>query len=190
MSIKFYISDIPPIRRPGLQLLLLRCMLMCLLLPVTAWAQEASEGPAQALEPIPMASSCKIEINNATDNFEIGRVNDTIRILTPCLENDDIEKDDRVEMYRLLALSHLAKRDSARAYSYVQDLLKNNRRFKSRSVEDDPQFQAWVEELRPKWHERWLWRGVMAGGVAGAVLGYRAVTADDRPLPFPPTGPQ
>ena len=140
--------------------------------------------------PVRAQDNCEADINKASDNFEIGRANDVIRLLDDCLENKNIGREDRVEMYRLLALSHLAKRDSTMAFSFVQTLIKTNSRFKSRSITDDPQFQAWVDELRPQWHERWLWRGVVVGGVTGAIFGYRALTAEDKPLPFPPTGPQ
>ena len=135
-------------------------------------------------------NNCKVEINNASDNFEIGRANDVIRLLNPCLENKSVEKADRVEMYRLLSLSYLAKRDSAIAFGYVEDLINTNSRFKSRTITDDPQFKFWVDQLRPKWHERWIWRSAVVGGVAGAIIGYRALTAEDDPLPLPPTGPQ
>ncbi|MFK7847426.1 MAG: hypothetical protein AB8G77_19195 [Rhodothermales bacterium] len=135
-------------------------------------------------------NNCKVEINNASDNFEIGRANDVIRLLDACLDNKFVEKDDRVEMYRLLSLSYLAKRDSAVAFGYVEDLLKTNSRYKSRTITDDPQFKFWVDQLRPKWHERWIWRSAVVGGVAGAILGYRVLTAEDKPLPLPPTGPQ
>lgn len=140
--------------------------------------------------PVFAQSLCKVQINNAADNFEIGRADDVIRLLDPCLENKEVEKDDRVEMYRLLSLSYLAKRDSATAFNYVKDLIKTNSRFKSRTITDDPQFQQWVNELRPRWHQRWLWRGVIAGGFAGTYLGVRALTAEDEPLPFPPANPQ
>ena len=140
--------------------------------------------------PVRAQDNCKADINKASDNFEIGRADDVIRLLDHCQENKNIEKADRVEMYRLLALSHLAKRDSTTAYTYVQSLIKTHSRFRSRTITDDPQFQAWVDELRPQWHERWLWRGVMVGGATGAILGYRALTAEDKPLPFPPMGPQ
>ena len=135
-------------------------------------------------------NNCKVEINNAADNFEFGRADDVIRLLDPCLENREIEKDDRVEMYRLLSLSYLAKRDSATAYSFVQSLIKTNRRFKSRTITDDPQFKAWVDELRPKWHQRWIWRSAIAGGFAGTFFAVRALTMDEDPLPLPPSGPQ
>ncbi len=135
-------------------------------------------------------TNCKVQINNAADNFEIGRADDVIRLLDPCLENALIEKDDRVEMYRLLSLSYLVKRDSVTAFGYVKDLINTNSRFKSRTITDDPQFKQWVQELRPKWHERWLWRGVVAGGLAGTYFGVRALTAQDEPLPFPPSNPQ
>ncbi len=158
------------------------------ILPIACWLCILLIG--MLATPALAQDNCKVQINSAADNFEIGRADDVIRLLDPCLENDDIEKDDRVEMYRLLSLSYLAKRDSVTAYSFVETLIKTNRRFKSRTITDDPQFKVWVDELRPKWHQRWIWRGAIAGGLAGTVFGIRALTMEDDPLPLPPSGPQ
>lgn len=149
---------------------------------------------AQDSTQVRAVENCRNAISlEATRNFNQGRADDVFEALAPCLDQRGLNKGSRIDMYRLLAISHLTKEtevNDSLAVVYVKSLLKIRKNYRSSSQEDGERFKSLLEEHRLKWYQRPIWLGSIAAGVTGSVIAYRAITAEDDPLPLPPAGPQ
>ena len=151
-------------------------------------------GPAHAQAPPADAGpACDDALLDAADRYyDLGRFDEAIAALTPCLpgrprsgEPHFRTRSRATSALRLVALSHLARREPETAKRWVEQLMKLDRRYSYDEAEDPLYFQVLVEELRPPiWYQK---RWVQAGGalVVGAAIGYFAFRPEPQALPHP-----
>lgn len=129
---------------------------------------------------------------DARRHYELGRFQETIRTLRPCMPDGFDNLRDRVRANHLMAVSFIATDypDSARVY--VKAILKINPRYQADLDDGDPQLLAEMLETERPSRRKWLW-GLAGGALVGAgVLTYIVIdNATDKPgqLPDPPAFP-
>ena len=141
------------------------------------------------------ADPCQDVLEAARKAYAVARFEQTVRLLKEekgdCLQDQRLDKADRVRAYRLLALSHLelsAEDEPIRALvgqildiqSHYQPEPGDNQRFAALIKAEGQQRLA---HQRRKW---WLWGGAAAllGGAGAYVL-----LQDPKDLPGPPAFP-
>jgi len=103
----------------------------------------AAASPAQAQE------KCDTAIPDAEKKYNAGRFDEAISILENCLPGDFTEKD-RGEAYRVLALAYVGKDYLEQAREAVKKLLELVPDWEPDPIQDPPQFQRMVEEMKQK----------------------------------------
>lgn len=133
---------------------------------------------------------------SATNQYETGHFDDSVKELRPCLPDGFSEKDERVSAYRLLALNYIVTDSLDEARTSIRQLLKTDSGYEADPENDPPQFAAMIEAEKPPWYT-FMWQGSSAGRWAGrvAVVGTAVavpllLTVTNEPaLPGPPALP-
>lgn len=117
----------------GLQLL--SYFLFLLLIPTWVLGQDECDNP----------------INEASKQFEAGRLNETISILESCIDNKNTN-EEKIAAYHLLAMSYLSLNETDRAEEYVIKLLNLKPNYQKYPNIDPPEFSRLVNdfEIFPK----------------------------------------
>jgi hypothetical protein len=129
-------------------------------------------------------------LREANDRYTIGQFADAFRILRPCVPNGFESRTNKVQAFRLLALSSIASDSLETARLYVRDLLRADSRFRPDPLVEPPLFTDMVRDLKPKWYT-WPWKGRRwyhwAGRVAivGVAVGVPLLLRDDPLAPLP-----
>ena len=125
----------------------------------------SAASPALAQEP----PNCLVEAENSFRNMRLSK---TIEVLNACREAEwpRLDLDQRIAAFRLLSLSHFARREPQLAEEAVRGLLAENRRYQPDPLRDPQFFKGYVRKLRPR---RWYQR--RDAQVAGALLVASAV---------------
>ena len=155
---------------------------------------------------------CEKELREADQNYRIGRFNESIDLLTRCLNKKAVSKEEKMRAYRLLGLAFIAKDYEKQARNAVTKLLELVPNYESDPIQDPPPFTKLVEEVReqiqtpaveqppklvvpPVRQEKkgggmkWLLIGGV-GLVAGGVVAFLVSGGDGpNPLPVPPDLP-
>ena len=103
----------------------------------------AAASPAQAQE------KCDTAIPDAEKKYNAGRFDEAISILENCLPGGFTEKE-RGKGYRVLALSYVGKDYLEQARMAVKKLLELVPDWEPDPIQDPPQFQRMVEEMKQK----------------------------------------
>ena len=101
----------------------------------------AAASPAQVRE------KCDTAIPDAEQKYNTGRFDEAISILENCLPGDFTEKK-RGEAYRVLALAYVGKDYLEQARKAVKKLLELVPDWEPDPIQDPPQFQRMVEEMK------------------------------------------
>lgn len=101
-----------------------------LILPVSAWAQECSD----------------VSLNEARKSYDIGRFSEVVRSLRPCIQHGFNEKQ-KVEAYRLLAMTHIAVDSTEQAAIETGFLLQISPNYEA-NLFDPPAFIKMVNSMK------------------------------------------
>ena len=103
----------------------------------------AAASPAQAQE------KCDTAIPDAEKKYNAGRFDEAISILENCLPGGFTEKE-RGKAYRIIALAYVGKDYLEQARKAVKKLLELVPDWEPDPIQDPPQFQRMVEEMKQK----------------------------------------
>lgn len=129
------------------------------------------------------------KLQEAGRAYDLGRFEEVVWRLRPCLENSFSSKEQNKQAYRLATLAHfeLDNRDASR--DLIDKLLKVDRKYQALS--GDPHFfQAQLDAQRPKAliKKPWFWVGA-AALVSGGVYLLTRPSGGLPELPGPPSDP-
>ena len=155
-------------------------------------------GGAAAATPVWAQTECdEMLLDEANRLYDLGRVDDTIDLLHPCLSGrlrpGSIafrRRAQATQALRLMALSSYARRDPPDSTrQWVRRIVKLDRGYRADPEEDPLFFRVLVDELRPpRWYQRrWVQIGLVAGVSAAVYCIVQCGKAD--PLPGPPLDP-
>ena len=132
---------------------------------------------------------CTKQLAQAENDYNRGRFDEAISMITECLGKSGIIEQERMRAYRLLGLAYLAKDYLEDARSAIRKLLDMVPNYKSDPVQDPPPFTKLIEEIKlepsgkpvkdtvevemTSGSKKWYFIGggiVVAGGVAAAIL--------------------
>ncbi len=99
-----------------------------------------------------------LRVRQATDAYDIGHFSTTFRLLRPCLPDGFADSTQRVEAYRLMALSYLATDSLEQAQASIRFLLRYDGKFRPDAQQVPPLFVNMVDGMKPKWYT-WPWKG-------------------------------
>jgi len=130
-----------------------------------------------------VADDCEALLQKAEEKYNTGKFDETIELITKCLDSTDIGPDSKMKAYRLLGLTYLAKDYLVEAKIAINKLLELVPNYQTDPVQDPPPYINLVEELRgqviiadddhskkPEEKSNSLWYYI-GGGVAAVVLG-------------------
>ena len=137
-----------------------------------------------------------LRVREATDAYDIGHFTITFMLLRPCLPDGFADKSQRVDAYRLMALSYLATDSLEQARASIRFLLRYDSRFRPNAQEEPPLFVDMVTGMKPRWYT-WPWRGnewykwagrglIVGAAISLPILLQKEVLPD---LPDPPALP-
>lgn len=92
--------------------------------------------------------NCPEILQTAQSNYDLGRFDDVISLLQPCLDSTAFSDEERRRAYRLMGLSYLAKDAENDAREAVKNLLELVPNYQTNPVEDPPTFVRMVEDVR------------------------------------------
>lgn len=121
---------------------------------------------------------------------EVGVMPQVVAWLEPCLPSGFPEGQQKEGAHRLMILAYYEMGDEENREKWVLSLLDINRRYQTPPT-DPKDVQNMIIALRPKaWHQRWLYRGLIIGVVAGTAAYFAFRPEDSVPLkPLPPGPP-
>lgn len=149
---------------------------------------------AAEVEAQPVCDASRLE--QAGSLYEFGWFDDAFSLLRPCVPDGFPEKAQRVDAYGLMARFYIATDSLEYARLWIEQLLREEPRYRPDPRLEGFLFTDMVQELRPRWYS-WLWRGnawyqwvgrgVLVSGVASIPFLLRG---DEEPdLPEPPLDP-
>ncbi len=92
--------------------------------------------------------NCSEILRTAQQDYDLGRFDDVITNLQPCLDDTGLSEEERRRGYRLMGLSFLGKDAENDARDAVKLLLELVPNYQPNPVEDPPTFVQMVEEIR------------------------------------------
>lgn len=93
------------------------------------------------------AQNCgEVGLNDARKKYESGNFDEVVSILTPCLDYGFTEKE-RIQAYRLLAITHLANDHLGKADTAVTQMLKYDPNYEP-NLFDPPRFAALIGDMK------------------------------------------
>ena len=93
-------------------------------------------------------AQCDKELAEAEQNYNNGRFDEAIQLITGCLDKPSITEDEKKQAYRLLGLTYIAQDYLKEAKAAVRRLLTLIPNYKADTVQDPPSFTNLVEEVR------------------------------------------
>ena len=99
-----------------------------------------STGQAQTL--------CEMQLKEAGHLYNIGNFEEAIVLLTECLETEGVSKEEKLQAYRLLGLTYIAKDYLDLARNAVRKLLEMVPNYKADPIQDPPPFTKLIEEVK------------------------------------------
>ncbi len=133
---------------------------------------------------------------NAGSQYNVGLVDETIGRLKQCVPSGFSDKAERVEAYRLLALSYIVTDSLDQARSSVRQLVRADRKYQPNLENDPPLFADMVQDAKPAWYTwfyqgssvpQWIGRAAIVGTAASLPFLLKGETV--QPLPEPPGFP-
>jgi iron complex outermembrane receptor protein len=89
----------------------------------------------------------QIALEKGQKCFETGRFDELVSLIAPCLE-EGFTKDEQIQAYRLLALSHMAIDDIDAARKMIEEILKLDPFYTSNLMFDPPRYVQLIESMR------------------------------------------
>ena len=86
-------------------------------------------------------------INSSQINYNIGRFNETIEQLNNCLSSKGFNQEEKIEAYKLLAMSHLALDSTTKAEEAINELFNINNQFELKYT-DPERFKKEVNRIK------------------------------------------
>ena len=93
-------------------------------------------------------AQCDKELAEAEQNYNNGRFDEAIQLITGCLDKPSITEDEKKQAYRLLGLTYIAQDYLKEAKAAVRRLLTLIPNYKADTVQDPPSFANLVKEVR------------------------------------------
>jgi hypothetical protein len=142
----------------------------------------------------------------AEEKYTEGRFDETIALITVCLDNPTITPEQKQQAYRLMGLTYIAKDYLTEAKNAIESLLQLVPNYKPDPIYDPPPFINLVEEVqaevvavqaKPEKKETSKLYWYIGGGVAAAALlavvlfsgGDEDGEEPEKALPGPPSMP-
>lgn len=91
---------------------------------------------------------CTEQLNQAEQFYNTGRFDDAEKIIENCLENGNMDREQKLRAYRLLGLTYIAKDLEAEARDTVSKLLEMVPNYQTDPVQDPPPFRNLVDEVK------------------------------------------
>jgi hypothetical protein len=91
---------------------------------------------------------CEQQLTQAEEEYNTGRFDQAIGLITECLGNPGISEHEKMRAYRLLGLAYIAKDYLEDAKTAVKKLLDMVPNYQSDPVQDPPPFTKLVEEVK------------------------------------------
>jgi hypothetical protein len=136
-------------------------------------------------------------LDRAGAYYDVGMFDRVLGTLQPCLPHGLDEKEQKIGVYRLMALSYIATDSLDQARESVRALLKTDSGYKADALVDPPLFVDLIEAEQPPWYTfmwegssagRWVGRAVVIGTAVAVPLLLR--DTNEPPLPGPPDLPE
>jgi hypothetical protein len=131
-----------------------------------------------------------VRLEEAHSRFDLGLIDETFELLSPCVPNGFGAKELRVDAYRLMALSYIAIDSLDQSRTWVKRIVDANSRYRSDPDVDPPVFTDFVQSYKPNWYN-WLWKGKQwyhwagRGLIVGAAVGVPLLIKSNQPQPLP-----
>jgi len=91
---------------------------------------------------------CEKVLKDAEEKYTEGRFDETIALITVCLDNPNISPEQKQQAYRLMGLTYIAKDYLTEAKTAIESLLKLVPNYKPDPIYDPPPFINLVEEVQ------------------------------------------
>lgn len=101
-------------------------------------------GPAAAQT----SGGCRTELSAAEWQYQNGAFDESIRLISECLDQDRVSSEQTVRAYRMLALAHLKRDELTAARSAIINLLSTNPNYAPDRVEEPPVYVSMVSLVR------------------------------------------
>ena len=131
-----------------------------------------------------------VRLEEAHSRFDLGLIDETFDLLSPCVPDGFGAKELRVDAYRLMALSYIAIDSLDQSRTWVKRIVDVNSRYRSDPDVDPPVFTDFVQSYKPNWYN-WLWKGKQwyhwagRGLIVGAAVGVPLLVQSNQPQPLP-----
>jgi iron complex outermembrane receptor protein len=89
----------------------------------------------------------QIALEQAQKEYEVGRLSQVISLIKPCLDKG-FTNDEKIQAYRLLALTYLANDNTDSAGSMIERILQIDPSYTPNTVFDPQRYQVLVESIR------------------------------------------
>ncbi len=93
--------------------------------------------------------SCIVYLKNANSNFEMRDFDGTIKLLQTALNNCNLDRTDKIQAHKLLALSYLAIDNLESADKEAEAIMKINPNYTPDKFKDDPKLSALFDKYKP-----------------------------------------
>lgn len=128
-----------------------KVLLLVLMLLGIGWAS-----PAWGQEPQRDQQSCSTLIAAAETEYLNGSFQETIQLVSECLNQQGVTADEAVQAYRLLSLAYLKQNELEAAREAIVDLLGVRPTYEPDPVEDPPTYVSLVSIVRQEVHPEGL----------------------------------
>ena len=91
---------------------------------------------------------CEKVLKDAEEKYTEGRFDETIALITVCLDDPNINPEQKQQAYRLMGLTYIAKDYLTEAKTAIEKLLKLVPNYKPDPIYDPPPFINLVEEVQ------------------------------------------
>jgi hypothetical protein len=149
---------------------------------------------------------CGKILTQAEEKYTDGRFDETIALLTVCLDDPNTTPDQKQQAYRLMGLTYIAKDYLSEAKTAIEKLLKIVPNYQPDPIYDPPPFINLVEEVQAETiatkavageevEDNRMWYYIGGGALAATILTVVLLSGGDddkekeEPLPGPPNMP-
>ena len=91
---------------------------------------------------------CEEALGAAESAYLNGNFQEAIRLVSPCLDRDDVSEDQVVQAYRLLSLAHLQQNEMRQARAAIVNIFGIRPEYEADPVEDPPSYVSLVSIVR------------------------------------------
>ncbi|PIB35009.1 hypothetical protein BFP72_06185 [Reichenbachiella sp. 5M10] len=107
-------------------------LLLLSIIPFVAHAQRPDDSDEKG---------CKLNLNLAEDKYKNGQIDEVIDLIKPCVQgNSNLNKQDKIRMYKLLIITYLYLNEHEEASIYMKDFLSLNPEYQVEPNVDPSEF--------------------------------------------------